>query len=564
MALLATNRRSPNLPRGKAKCGARGSRCSDPGQIGTYAMLKVDGLHRLFEPLVAWQHEPRNALSPEQLASSVAHAGDGSRLRGVMQRLTTGQPVSVAIVGGSISAGATYTTLRGEKANWLWHRLFFDWMNMSFPHRANTHFNGALPASTPGYVESCITLHVPRAADLVFVEYAANFDNARAYERLLRRLLGYPRRPAVLLLNMPYFFGAGLPRNINPNMPIGGRDLNFSFHGTMSDETSITTLAQHYGVPSLSMRNALFHEVKANATAHQRLTDVMLDRVHPAVLGHQFAAALSVSFLRQQLLQMSATDQLVPPSTASLAQPSRAQLPPPMFPGNEDADRYVCVRGKELLPLVHSYGGWEYRVEGDRFSNPKPGLVATEPGKRLDLCWQPPPKWRRAAIKLGYLTSYEHMGRANYSCSGLCSCRVGVIDAYTKIKRSVHWVTSLSVAATQSQSPRQLRRESRGFLGRRRLADADSCCMLSISTMADPAGRDRHKFKVLSMYTSSRSAAGNAAWLHGKTIWNIEHGLEDGTFTDPEIPSHMRVEGKSTLLTARRGGGRRKKGTPKG
>ena len=105
--------------------------------------------------------------------------------------LAAGQPVSMAVVGGSISAGATYTTLRGEKASWLWHRLFFDWLNATFPHRANSQFNGALPASTPGYVESCITLHVPVASDLVFVEYAANFDNPRAYERLLRRLLRY-------------------------------------------------------------------------------------------------------------------------------------------------------------------------------------------------------------------------------------------------------------------------------------------------------------------------------------------------------------------------------------
>ena len=89
------------------------------------------------------------------------------------------------------------------------------------------------------------------------------------------------------------------------------------------------------------------------------------------------------------------------------------------------------------------------------------------------------------------------------------------------------------------------------------MADADSCCMLTISTMADPRGT-RNKFKVLSLYVSNRNLANsnNVGWLHGKTIWNIEHGLEDGTFTDPEVPSHMRVEGKSTLLTALRRGRR--------
>lgn len=523
-------------------------------------------LRELFKPRVPWQFDQRNVLSNAQLASSVAHGGDGVRLQRLVGQLITGQPVSVAVVGGSISAGATYTTLRGSKASWLWHRLFFDWVNASFPHRDNSHFNGALPASTPGYVESCVTLHVPLAADLVFVEYAANFDNERAYERLLRRLLRYERQPAIVLLNMPYFFGTGLNRNIDPDLPTTARDLNFSFHDTMAAENSITLLAQHYGVPSLSMRNALFHEMQANLTANQRLKDVMLDRVHPSVLGHQFAAALAVAFLRREMLQMASAAAVsvgasLPNSRLPEGPPSRRQMPPPMYTGNDDESAYVCVRGKELLPLVHSYGGWEYRVEGDRFSNPKPGLVATTPGKRLELCWQPPPQWHKAVFKLGYLTSYEQMGRANYTCSGACSCHPGIIDAYTHLRRSVHWVTSLSVTAPMQGGARR----RRGHLKPgRRLADPAGCCMLSITTMADPKGA-RNKFKVLSMYVASRS--GSASWLHSKTIWNIEHGLEEGTFTDPEIPSSMRVEGKSTLLTARRGGRHRRPradGGPKG
>ena len=529
-------------------------------------MLLGRGAGELFKNHAAWQLEAGNGgLSDAQLASSVAHGGDGMRVRRFMGLLTAGQPVSMAVVGGSISAGATYTTLRGDKASWLWHRLFFDWLNASFPHRANSQFNGALPASTPGYVESCITLHVPVASDLVFVEYAANFDNPRAYERLLRRLLRYRPQPAIILLNMPYFFGNDLARNIDQSLPTTARDLNFTFQDTMAAENSITLLAQHYGVPSLSMRNALFHEMQANVTEAMRLKDVMLDRVHPSVRGHQYAAALAVGFLRREMLLMAATASargasLPTNQTLHGGERSRRQMPPPMYAGNEDDSAYVCVRGKELLPLVKSYGGWEYRVEGDRFSNPKPGLVATTPGKRLELCWQPPQLWHKATIKFGYLTSYEQMGRANYSCSGSCSCRAGIIDAYTHRRRSVHWVTSLSVVSMQGARRRRGGGHSTPL---RQVGEATGCCMLSITTMADPKGA-RNKFKVLSLYVASRSAS--FAWLHGKTIWNIEHGLEEGTFTDPEIPSSMRVEGKSTLMTSRKDGRHRgsRGGGPKG
>jgi hypothetical protein len=214
---------------------------------------------------------------------------------------------------------------------------------------------------------------------------------------------------------------------------------------------------------------------------------------------------------------------------------------------------------------VRGYGGWEYRVEGDRFSNPKPGLVSSTPGKRLELCWQPPQRWHKATIKLGYLTSYEQMGRANYSCSGACSCRAGLIDAYTRRRRSVHWVSSLSVVSTQGAT--RCRRGGGPSAPSRPAGEpageAAGCCMLSITSLADPAGA-RNKFKVLSLYVASRSAS--FAWLHGKTIWNIEHGLKEGTFTDPEIPSSMRVEGKSTLTTSRREGRHRgsRSGGPKG
>ena len=512
----------------------------------------------LLRPRAPWQRDPRSALSDAQLASSIAHEGDEGRLTQFLQRLTSGRPVSVAVVGGSISAGATYTTLRGDKASWLWHRLFFDWLNSTFPNGAHVHFNGALPASTPGYVESCVTLHVPVAADIVFVEYAANFDNPRAYERLVRRLIRYPHRPAIVLLNMPWFWGEGLARNIRADTPVSVGDLNFTFHESHSAENSITLLAQYYGVASLSMRNALFHETQGNATDRQRLKDVMLDRVHPSVIGHQYAAAIAVSFLRRQILLMAARTAAGGATLPSARRPEsalRRERPPPMYAGNDDADSYVCVRGKELLPLVHSYGGWEYRVEGDRFSNPKPGLVATKPGERLELCWQPPKRWRKASIKLGYLTSYEQMGRARYSCSGACSCHGGVIDAFTPLRRSVHWVTTIVVLGPDGQR-QGLRRGSSHSTGRQ-MADATGCCMLAISTVADPDAA-RNKFKVLSFYVASRLHSATA-WLHGKTIWNIEHGLEDGSFTDPEINSSMRVPGKSTLMTARRGavGGRR-------
>ena len=200
---------------------------------------------------------------------------------------------------------------------------------------------------------------------------------------------------------------------------------------------------------------------------------------------------------------------------------------------------------------MRSYGGWEYRLEGDRFSNPKPGLVASTPGKRLELCWQPPQRWHKATIKLGYLTSYEQMGRANYSCSGACSCRAGLIDAYTHRRRSVHWVSSLAVVSTQgaTRRRRQWPAAPAGVASGRLLP--------SITSLADPAGARTS--------SSARSRRAGARRSRGCTARRLTSSTSKRA-PSPTPRSSRRVEGKSTLTTSRREGRHRgsRGGGPKG
>ena len=59
-------------------------------------------------------------------------------------------------------------------------------------------------------------MHIPKEADIVFVEYSVNDPQApmphftndmrRGMERLLRRLLTYPKRPAVVLMHAYMWF----------------------------------------------------------------------------------------------------------------------------------------------------------------------------------------------------------------------------------------------------------------------------------------------------------------------------------------------------------------------
>ena len=64
----------------------------------------------------------------------------------------------------------------------------------------------------------------------------------------------------------------------------------------------------------------------------------------------------------------------------------------------------------------------------------KLGYVARQPGESLSICLPWPAVGSHAlrpkVLWLGYLRSYEHMGRARVTCSGVCGCSPDVIDAH--------------------------------------------------------------------------------------------------------------------------------------
>jgi hypothetical protein len=392
------------------------------------------------------------AFTSAQYDAAVAHAGTPERLRAVLRRLEAGRPVTLAVLGGSISAGSTLGVHHRNGA-WLWHGRLFQWINRTWPHAGHRWFNGAVPASTPAYIDGCLDFHLPRSADLVLIEYTLNTLDWREYERLLRRALAYPRRPAILLIStfkqwsFPHRLGeppmddrtaaaaeirrAGGKARTLPNEPrsssrqrIGGADGDPTSGGTFSSfdfepEGAVLLLAQYYGVAALSMRNALFKEVMAgahledashawHATRRQdaagrplpngsQLVDFMLDRIHLSGKGHGLVAGLIAAFLRAEAERLPTTREAH--GAADMAGIDAAPaLPPPLYfsrgsPFELDREALLCVRGRELLKHIANArmeaDGWRYTVEGSAF-NPKPGLVARESGRTLSICWRPP------------------------------------------------------------------------------------------------------------------------------------------------------------------------------
>ena len=159
-------------------------------------------------------------------------------------------------------------------------------------------------------------------------------------------------------------------------------------------------------------------------------------------------------------------------AAAAMVTAARASLPPPLLAGGQEQGSSVCARGPQLYDHVTARDGFELTDEGRGPQKlgcarsarpPRPPPPPPPPTHLHQVCDQPTPApapsqppirlnpryvattagasislafevggdkgERHAALWLGFLRSYEHMGRAELVCSGGCACADDVIDA---------------------------------------------------------------------------------------------------------------------------------------
>ena len=97
-------------------------------------------------------------------------------------------------------------------------------------------------------------------------------DPARPAALVTRGALRLPLS-LVQLLHMFKFWPKYKMRGFRPPFTIQPSDLEFPYHAEIEEEA--TRLARTYGIPSISMRDALFRVVRDNATDGLRLNDLM-------------------------------------------------------------------------------------------------------------------------------------------------------------------------------------------------------------------------------------------------------------------------------------------------
>ena len=273
------------------------------------------------------------------------------------KRLAAGERITVAAVGGSITAGSSYAAGGGSfgAREFLYHRKVLSALGKLYPQPGghNGH-NGGVPGTGPTYMEHCVHDHLPSPVDVVLLEYAVNTDGrAAAFERLLRTLLLHPRA-ALVVVNAHRWrairaHDGRTDKCWNPRWPVAMATNRTqwaaqSFHQPAAmrdlhnrDEDAIGKLAAHYAVPLVSMRGALVDAVRAGELA---IPSFMRDCKHPSGEGHTFLAQIA---LHRILTAPSGAGRGggAPPDAACGAAPP---LPPPLHADGRQLPQRVRAR----------------------------------------------------------------------------------------------------------------------------------------------------------------------------------------------------------------------------
>ena len=360
-----------------------------------------------------------------------------------MAEMLAGRRVEVAVLGGSVSAGAVASRkMAATDPNDVWSLVR---LTLQRDVNPEVDFVNNARSATKSYVTSmCLDRFLNSTADLVFVEFIANdgsemdtqmagpLEKTRSFERFLRKIQRQPSNPAVVMMQMLVSEMAYPPGGMNGKA-------KRSFFATPEDNYG--NLAQYYDVPAISFRDAMW-QLGDNGRDGMAWADFMADdRLHPKDAGHKYMADMVV-----YLLQQTAVDLLVHPLTPAEVAASRAPLPPPMFAGNEASAGQVCAQGKNMSTYVVQSDGWQLVAYDKGTKYPTYGYETTSTGKPLvfEVDTTTPDARRGAGVILTYTKQQSGIGRARVSCGGGCSCDGATLDGSVPYDQTVLFLAQIN------------------------------------------------------------------------------------------------------------------------
>lgn len=208
-------------------------------------------------------------LTDKMYRRALLNEGSRSRLAAAMKKAEKGEPVTVGVIGGSITQGSCATNPANSYAG-----LFNTYWTEKFPNSRITYVNAGI-----GGTNSYLGVHradeqlLSAKPDVVIVEFSVNDTdkvmNKYSYDSLVRKILSAEGDPAVILLFTTQENGTSLQ---DVHKEIGAA----------------------YDLPMLSYREAVYPEVAAGTLNWK---DISPDNIHPNDIGHSLIGQLLTRYL---------------------------------------------------------------------------------------------------------------------------------------------------------------------------------------------------------------------------------------------------------------------------
>ena len=236
-----------------------------------------------------------------------------SRLKNVILRAMSGQNISIAILGGSISAGGG---LRLDKEGFrgLYYLVFADWWQQTVQPFTGSNVilhNLAVGGTSSNFFAFCYKalINPVTDVDIALLDFAVNdymlFKDSKSpialsLEQLTREILNDKNSPALIFVN----FVRGVSK-----IPVCN---NLENHGQ-------TAVAENYGITSASLRNFFCSGHPSKPEMFKKM--FASDGTHASVLAHSRVALMIINYVRQTMLRV--LDRLdIPGELRTLVSPS--------------------------------------------------------------------------------------------------------------------------------------------------------------------------------------------------------------------------------------------------
>lgn len=263
-----------------------------------------------------------------------------ARLKNCMRRAEEGGNLTIGFFGGSITQGCCASVHEKSYA----YRVF-DWWRAAFPQAGFGYVNGGIGGTSSHFgvsrVVSDMLMYQPDIVTLDFsVNDGANALSQETFEGLIRRILTWTSKPAVLILN------------------------NICYDTGVSAQDYHNEAGARYQLPCVSMRDTLYRRMKAGWYTGEEITK---DYLHPNDRGHELVAAEIIRLLEKVKECMWEEETEMP-------------LPNPVTENAYENARRLTIR--ECSPKLEGFRADHREKEGhlDSFKN---GWIGEKAGDRI-------------------------------------------------------------------------------------------------------------------------------------------------------------------------------------